>query len=85
MRYFDLIPENKYCLEVHIDLLFRAKPTAYGSSQARGQIEAIAVSLPHSHSSVDPSHICDYSPAHGNAGFLTYSARPGIKPHPHGY
>ena len=31
-------------------LLFRAAPTAYGSSQARGRIRAVAVSLHHSHS-----------------------------------
>ena len=32
--------------------LFRAIPTAYGSSQARGQIRAIAAGLHHSHSNV---------------------------------
>ena len=31
-------------------LLFRALPVAYGSSQARGRIGAVAVSLHHSHS-----------------------------------
>ena len=30
--------------------LFRAVPMAYGSSQAMGQIQAIAAGLPHSHS-----------------------------------
>ena len=29
---------------------FRAAPAAYGSSQARGQIEAVAAGLHHSHS-----------------------------------
>ena len=38
--------------------LFRAVPAAYESSQARGQIRAIAASLCHSHSN-NPSHICD--------------------------
>ena len=33
-------------------VLFRAAPTAYGGSQARGQIGATAVSLCHSHSNV---------------------------------
>ena len=33
-------------------LLFRATPAAYGESQARGQIGAIAASLCHSHSNV---------------------------------
>ena len=32
--------------------LFRAAPTAYGSSQARGQIRATAAGLHHSHSNV---------------------------------
>ena len=30
--------------------LFRAAPTTYGSSQARGRIEAVGADLPHSHS-----------------------------------
>ena len=29
--------------------LFRAAPASYGGSQARGQIEAVATGLPHSH------------------------------------
>ena len=32
--------------------LFRAAPTAYGDSQTRGQIRAVAASLHHSHSNV---------------------------------
>ena len=31
-------------------LLFRAAPMAYGSSQDRGQIRAVAIGLHHSHS-----------------------------------
>ena len=45
--------------------LFKATPAAYGSSQARGRIRAIAASLHHSHS---------------NARSLTHGARPGIEP-----
>ena len=37
-------------LFIYLFLLFRAKPTAYGSSQARGQIGAVAAGLHHSHS-----------------------------------
>ena len=33
-------------------LLFRAKPTAYGGSQARGPIRATATCLGHSHSHI---------------------------------
>ena len=32
------------------DLLFRAAPAAYGGSQARGRVGAIAAGLHHSHS-----------------------------------
>ena len=39
--------------------LFRAAGAASRSSQARGQIRAIAAGLHYSHSDVDPSHICD--------------------------
>ena len=45
-------------------LLFRASPTTYGGSQARGLIGAVAASLCHSLS---------------NTGSLNHSARPGIK------
>ena len=37
---------------VFVFLLFRAAPMAYGVSQARGQIGAIATSLHHSHSNI---------------------------------
>ena len=40
-----------------IYLLFRAAPVAYGSSQARGQIRAIAAGLQHSHSNLG-SELC---------------------------
>ena len=39
--------------------LFRATPTAYGSSQARGQIVAVAASLHHSHSNAGSEPHCD--------------------------
>ena len=40
-------------------LLFRAAPTVYGDSQARGQIGATAASLPTATATQDPSHIYD--------------------------
>ena len=46
-------------------LLFRASLVAYGGSQARGPIGAIAASLRHSHSNIR-------SKAHGNARSLTH-------------
>ena len=36
-----------------------AKPVAYGGSQARGLIRAVAPGLRHSHSNQDPNGICD--------------------------
>ena len=39
--------------------LFFTAPVAYGSSQARGQIEATAAGLRHSHGNVDLSCLCD--------------------------
>ena len=50
-----------YCLFV----FSRAAPIAYGGSQAKGLIRAVATSIHHSHS---------------NAGSLTHWARPGIEP-----
>ena len=51
---------------IHLQMFFfRATPTAYGGSQARGQIRAVAASLQHSHS---------------NARFLTHWVKPGIEP-----
>ena len=39
--------------------LLRAAPMAYGSSQVRVRIGAIAASLRHSHTKPDLSHFCD--------------------------
>ena len=52
---------------------FRAAPTAYGSSQARGQIRATATGLHHSLSRA-------YTTAHGNVRSLSHRGRPGIEP-----
>jgi len=58
-----------------------ATPTAYGGSQARGLIRAVATSLRHSHSNALPKPRLRPTPsAHGNTGSLTYWARPEIKP-----
>ena len=40
-------------------LLFMVTAAAYGSSQARGRIGAIAAGLHHSCSNADLSHVCD--------------------------
>ena len=42
--------------------LFRAAPPAYGSSQARGQIGAVATSLHHSHSNAGSKLCLQHTP-----------------------
>ena len=57
--------------------LFRSPPSAYGRSQIRGQISAVAASLRHSHSNIGSETHVTYT--HGNSGSLTHWMRPGIK------
>ena len=52
-----------WCVCVCVRTLFRAAPAAYGSSQARGRIAAIAAGLCHSHSNVGLSLICNLHPS----------------------
>ena len=57
-------------------LLFRVALMAYGGSQTRGWIRAVAASLCHSHSNTGSEpHL-----AHGNARSLTHWVRPVIEP-----
>ena len=62
--------------------LFRVAPAAYGGSQARGQIGAVAAGRCHSHSNAG-SELClgsgTYPTTHSNAGSLTHWVRPGIE------
>ena len=44
-----ILPDNLFIL-FFVFCLFRAAPMAYGGSQARGQIRAVATSLPQGHS-----------------------------------
>ena len=61
--------------------LFRAVPTAYESSQARGQIGTLAAILCHRHSNARSEPVSvTYTTAHSNTGSLTYWAKPGIEP-----
>ena len=52
-------------------LLFRATLVAYGISQTRGQIGAVAAGLHHSHMGSEPLSVT-YTTAHSNLGSLTY-------------
>lgn len=61
--------------------LSRATPMAYGGSQARGLIWAVATSLHHRHKQRGIwATSATYTIAHGNARSSTCWARPGIKP-----
>ena len=61
-----------FCLFVFLFSLFRAALMAFGSSQARGLIGAIAASLHHSHSNTGSELSAVYTTAHGNARSLTH-------------
>ena len=61
---------------------FRVAPMAYGGSQARGAIRAVAASLHQSYSNVGSKpHLrpTDEPTVHSNAGTLNHRERPGIK------
>ena len=58
---------------------FRATSTAYGGSQVRGRIGAVAAYLHHSHARSEP-HLQPTPQAHENTRSLTHWARPRIKP-----
>ena len=68
-----------FCLFVCFFCLFRAAPLAFGSSQARGRIGAVAAGQCHIHSHTR-SEPCLWpnTTIHGNAGPLTHWA--GIEP-----
>ena len=50
---FSLSMLCKIFLETFFVCFFRAAPAAYGGSQAKGQIRAVAAGLHHSHSNAD--------------------------------
>ena len=61
-----------FCLFFFFFLLFRAAPTAYGSSQARSWIRAVAAGLYHSHSNRGiQAASAAHATAHGNTGSPT--------------
>ena len=67
--------------------LFRAVPTAYESSQARGRIRATAAGLRHSHMQ-DLSHICNLNHSSRQRQIpdpLNTEQGRVLNPHPHGY
>ena len=84
LRKFPLFLARNYfmyvCIYVFIYLLSFCLlyPAAYGGSQDRGLLRAVAAGLCHSTAILDPSHVCDLD--HSNAGSLTHWARPQIQP-----
>ena len=66
---------------VVVVLLFRAEPVAYGGSQARGWIRAVACRpTPQLQQHGMQALSATYTTAHGNAGSPTHWSRPGIEP-----
>ena len=63
-------------------LLFRAMPVAYGGSQARGWIGAVAASLyiPQPQQCRIQAMFATYTTVHGNTRSLTHWVRPGMEP-----
>ena len=59
---------------------FRATHLAYGSSQARGWIRAVATAM----ATGDPSHVCDLHHSSWQYRILTHDRGQGLNPHPHG-
>ena len=57
--------------KLNLFLLFRAAPTAYGSSQVRGRIRAAAAVLHRSHSNAGSESVT-YTTAHNNVRSLTH-------------
>ena len=70
------------CFLFFIFCFFRAATTAYGSSQARGRIGAVAAGLcmPQPQECGIRALSSTYTTAHSNAGSLTHWARTGIEP-----
>ena len=65
---------------------FRATPAAYGSSQARGQIRAITVSLRHSYSnSGSEPHLQSTPQLTATPDSQPTERGQGLNPQPHGY
>ena len=68
-----------FCL--FVSLSFSRTTAAYGGSQTRGLIRAVAAGLqPEPQQCGIWAAPATYTTAHGNAGSLTHWARPGIKP-----
>ena len=61
---------SEYTYQCFLFCLFRAALTAYGVSQARGLIRAVAAGLRHSNEGSEPLSLT-YTTAHGNTGSLT--------------
>ena len=80
MQILKHLPNYAVNLKLFILLffLFRAEPTAYGSSQAGGQIRVAAACLCHNDARSQLLS-ATYTEAHGNTGSLTYQARPGME------
>ena len=60
IKYTFLTKEQKRSYRIFFFFnLFRATPAAYGGSQARGPIRAVAAGYARATAMLDPSHACD--------------------------
>ena len=76
---FPGVQQSDSVLLVHISILFKAAPVAYGGFQARGLKWSCSHQLtPQSQQIGAPS--ATYTAARGNTRSLTHWARPGIEP-----
>ena len=67
----DNLALSEYTGAIFLGLFFRAAPSVYGSSQARGLIRAVSAGLCHSHSNVG-SELLLRPKAHSNTKTLTH-------------
>ena len=75
-----------YFIFFYLVLGFRATPTVYGSSQARGPIRATAAGLPHSHSSMGSEPHLRHTPQlMALPDSWPTEQGQGLNPHCHGY
>ena len=68
---------------VCVCVCFRATPSAYGGSQARGPIGTTAASLAIGTATRDPSRVCDLPHSSGQCWILTTERGQGLNPQPH--
>ena len=75
-----LINSHLFFILIIIILVFRAVPTAYGSSQGMGLIRSVTAGLPTATAMPDPSHIFDLHHSSWQCWILNPVSGAGIEP-----